>query len=86
MVELPPVVEIVPSTVPFETVQVEVHRARAAAGQRARAGEAACRRARVSVPSQVVPPANRICSALSATVSPPVSRSIRKDCRARRCR
>ena len=78
-VELPPVVEIVPSTVPFETVQVDVT-VRVPPPGRVHVPVKPVSSSAVSVPSQRVPLANRSCRAVSATVLPPVSRSIRKDC------
>ena len=78
-------VEIVPSTVPFETVQVEVT-VRVPPPGSVQVPVKPVSSSAVSVPSQMVPLANRSCSAVSATVLPPVRRSIRKPTATRRCR
>ena len=71
-----PAVEILPATVPFETVQVDCTVCVLPSG-RLHVPENPVSSSEVRVPSQVVPPANRSCSALSATrSSPAVSRSI----------
>ena len=65
-VEAPPVVEIVPSTVPFETVQSECT-VRVSPPGSVQVPVKPRSSSEVSVPSQVVPPAKRSWSALSAT-------------------
>ena len=85
VVELPPVVEIVPSTVPFETVQVELT-VRVPPPGSVHVPVKPVSSSAVSVPSQIVPLANCSCSAVSATLLSPVRRSIRKATATRRCR